>query len=81
MNSKYTPSRSGEFESLARAVLEDILSRRSISYAELAERLEHCGVAESERSLKSRIESGSFSAAFLLQCMIAIGANELRIIG
>lgn len=45
----------------------------------LAERLAKIGVTETERNLNNKISRGGFSAAFLLQCMLAIEAKELRL--
>lgn len=54
--------------------------RRGVTYAQLAEKLATYGVKETERNLNNKISRGGFSAAFLLQCMVAIGANEVRIV-
>ena len=68
-----------EFEQLAKNVLKGELKRRGITYAKLAERLAKIGVHETERNLNNKISRGGFSAAFLLQCMLAIEAKELRL--
>ena len=69
-----------EFEDLAKRILKGELKRRGITYAELAERLKKVGVHENERNLNNKISRGGFSAAFLFQCMVAMGANELRLV-
>ena len=69
-----------EFESLAKNVLKGELKRRAITYADLAKMLEKIGVSETERNLNNKISRGGFSAAFLLQCMMAIEAKELRLV-
>ena len=69
-----------EFEDLAKNVLKGELKRRGITYAQLAKRLEKVGVTETERNLNNKISRGGFSAAFLFQAMVAIGANEVRLI-
>jgi Domain of unknown function (DUF6471) len=43
----------------------------------LAEKLATVGVTENERNLNNKISRGGFTAAFLLQCLEAIGASDL----
>jgi hypothetical protein len=50
-----------------------------VTYAQLAERLAGIGVVENERNLNNKISRGGFTAAFLLQCLEAIGAPSLRL--
>ncbi len=66
-----------EFETLAKNLLKGELKRRGITYAQLAEKLAGIGVNENERNLNNKIARGGFSAAFLLQCLRAIGAHSL----
>lgn len=68
-----------EFETLAKNLLKGELKRRGITYAQLAEKLAAIGVTENERNLNNKISRGGFSAAFLLQCLTAIGATDLRL--
>ena len=68
-----------KFEELAKNTLKGELKRRGITYAALAERLERIGVTETERNLNNKISRGGFSAAFLFQVMMAIGAKEIRL--
>ncbi|MEX2276347.1 MAG: DUF6471 domain-containing protein [Cucumibacter sp.] len=37
------------------------------------------GIHETERNLNNKISRGGFAAAFLLQCMEAIGTSTLRL--
>lgn len=69
-----------EFEDLAKRILKGELKRRGITYAALADALKKIGVHETERNLNNKISRGGFSAAFLFQCMVAMGANEIRLI-
>lgn len=63
----------------AKGLLKAELKRRNVSYRDLAERLTAMGVPESERNLANKISRGGFTAAFLLQCMAAIGVHNLRL--
>lgn len=68
-----------EYETRAKNLLKGELKRRGITYAGLAEKLAAIGVVENERNLNNKISRGGFTAAFLLQCLDAIGASELRL--
>jgi 3-mercaptopyruvate sulfurtransferase SseA len=55
------------------------LKRKGVTYAQLAEKLGAMGISETERNLNTKISRGGFSAAFLLQCLEAIGSNDIRL--
>lgn len=52
-----------------------------LGYRDLAERLIAMGITEgtNERNIANKISRGSFTAAFFLQCMAAIGCYTLRL--
>lgn len=68
-----------EYETRAKNLLKGELKRRGITYAQLAEKLAAIGVVENERNLNNKISRGGFTAAFLLQCLEAIGTSSLRL--
>ena len=68
-----------EYETLAKNLLKGELKRRGVTYAQLAEKLAEIGVQENERNLNNKTSRGGFSAAFLLQCLTAIGSTSLRL--
>lgn len=68
-----------EYETKAKNLLKSELKRRGITYTQLVERLSEIGVSETERNLNNKISRGGFTAAFLLQCLDAIGAQYLRL--
>jgi hypothetical protein len=63
----------------ARRLLKSELKRREVSYPQLVERLQALGVEETNASIKNKVSRGTFTAAFLLQCMEAIGVRTLRL--
>jgi hypothetical protein len=63
----------------ARGLLKAELKRREVSYGQLVEKLAAIGVAETQASIANKISRGAFTAAFLLQCMEAIGCATLRL--
>lgn len=68
-----------EFETKAKNLLRGELRRKGITTAQLAERLGAIGIPETERNLNNKISRGGFTAAFLLQCLKAIGASALQL--
>jgi hypothetical protein len=68
-----------EYETHAKNLLKGELKRRGITYAQLAQKLAEIGVSENERNLNNKISRGGFTAAFLLQCLNAIGATSFSV--
>ncbi len=68
-----------EYEARAKNLLKGELKRRGVTYAQLAEKLAAIGVTENERNLNNKISRGGFTAAFLIQCLTAIGAHTVRL--
>jgi Domain of unknown function (DUF6471) len=68
-----------EYETKAKNLLKAELKRKGITYAQLVEKLAVIGVTETERNLNNKISRGGFTAAFLLQCLEAIGADDFRV--
>lgn len=60
-------------------ILKAELKRRGVSYRDLAEKLTEMGTPDSERNLANKIARGTFTAAFFVQCLSAIGAREIRL--
>ena len=57
-------------------LLKSELVRRGISTEDLMILLQNIGVSETKSSIDSKISRGSFSAAFLIQCLNAIGCKS-----
>jgi hypothetical protein len=67
------------YEERAKNILKGELKRRGITYAQLAEKLRERGAQESERNLANKISRGSFTAAFFMMCMDAIGVRQVSL--
>lgn len=68
-----------DWEAKAANLLKAELKRKGVTYAQLVERLIEIGVDEKEANVKNKLSRGKFTAAFLLQCMAAIGEREIRL--
>ena len=67
------------YEKQAKNILKSELKRRGITYAILAEKLTERGAHETERNLANKISRGSFTAAFFMMCMDAIGVRQVSL--
>lgn len=63
-----------DWETKAANFLKSELKRQGITYAQLAER-----IGDKEVNIRNKLSRGKFSAAFMLQCIDAIGLREIRI--
>ena len=68
-----------EYEERAKNLLKGELKRRGLGYRELAEKLSAMGLPETERNIANKISRGGFTAAFLIECLVAIGCTTLRL--
>lgn len=66
-----------EWEARAARLLKAELKRKGVTYAGLVERLAEIGVSEKEVNIRNKLSRGKFTAAFLLQCLEAIGIRSL----
>jgi hypothetical protein len=55
------------------------MTRRGITYDELAELLAAIGIRDTAVNLRNKVARGRFSATFLVQCLAAMGARALRL--
>lgn len=53
--------------------------RHDLSYADLAEKLAAVGVKENEANIKNKINRGTFTAIFFVQCLEAIGCKTIHL--
>ena len=60
----------------AKRLLKSELIRRGIGSGDLVTLLENIGVEETKASIDSKISRGTFSAAFLIQCLNAMGVRS-----
>jgi 3-mercaptopyruvate sulfurtransferase SseA len=60
-------------------LLKSELKRKGLNYSQLVEKLAEIGVEEKEVNVRNKLSRGSFTAAYLIQCLEAIGVKELRL--
>ena len=67
------------WETKAANILKAELKRKGVTYAQLVARLAEVGISEKEVNVANKLSRGKFSAAFMLQCLSAIGETTLRL--
>ena len=68
-----------DWEALVANLLKAELKRKGVTYVHLVEKLSAIGVVEVEVNIRNKLARGKFSAAFLAQCLTAIGSSALRL--
>ncbi|TDK43868.1 DUF6471 domain-containing protein [Antarcticimicrobium luteum] len=68
-----------EWEAKAANLLKAELKRKGVTYAKLVEKLGEMGISEKEANIANKLSRGKFSAAFLLQCLSAVGSSQLHL--
>lgn len=63
----------------AKGLIKAELKRRNMTYDDLARKLTESGHSENARNLTNKISRGSFTAGFLLECLVAIGVQSVRL--
>jgi hypothetical protein len=64
---------------LSQNILKAELKRRNIGYRDLAEKLTALGTPETDRNIANKISRGGFTAAFFIECLVAIGCQSIRL--
>jgi hypothetical protein len=60
-------------------LLKAEIAREGVTLAQLARRLNALGLEETEASVKNKLYRGTFSLAFFMQCMAALGRSAVEI--
>lgn len=68
-----------DWEMKAANLLKAELKRKGVTYAQLIEKLAAIGIDEKEVNVRNKLSRGKFTAAFLLQCLCAIGSLSLHL--
>jgi hypothetical protein len=68
-----------DWNAKAANLLKSELKRHGLTYADLVEKLAAIGVEEKEVNVRNKLSRGTFTAAYLLQCLEAVGVKEVRL--
>ncbi len=67
------------WQEFAKNLLKSELKRRGLTYKDLAQRLTEAGTPDTAENLANKVSRGGFSAAFLFQCLAAIGCKNVSL--
>jgi hypothetical protein len=68
-----------DWQGYVKGLLKAELKRKGLSYKDLADRLHDVGVKENDANIRTKISRGGFTAVFLIQCLLAIGATTIHL--
>lgn len=68
-----------DWEAKAANLLKAELKRKGVTYSQLVDKLAAIGVDEKEVNVRNKLSRGKFTAAYLLQCLSAIGSQQLHL--
>jgi hypothetical protein len=68
-----------EWADSVKRFLKAELKRADVTYAELAERLKKHGLEETEASVTSKLNRGTFAATWFLACLAALELDGVRL--
>jgi hypothetical protein len=68
-----------DWNAKAANLLKSELKRHGVKYSDLVEKLGQIGVEEKEVNVRNKLSRGTFTAAYFLQCLEAIGVKEIRL--
>jgi hypothetical protein len=68
-----------DWQAQVKGLLKAELSRRNLTYSDLADKLAAIGIEEDRRNLSNKIGRGRYSAVFFIQCLEAIGCQTIHI--
>jgi len=68
-----------QWEEEAKGLIEEEMMRCKIGYKQLSRMLEELGIEESPGQINRKVNRKRFSAAFLLVCLRAMGAETLSL--
>ena len=56
------------------------MARRGMTYKQLAAKLAELGVDDTAVNIRNKVARGGFSAAFLVQCLRAMGCRQISLV-
>jgi Domain of unknown function (DUF6471) len=68
-----------DWQAQAKGIIRGEFKRRNRSYKDLADRFHQICVKQTDKNLVNKIARGGFTTAFLVQCMEAIGVQNVHL--
>jgi hypothetical protein len=68
-----------EWADEVKRILRAEMTRKGVTYDQLTERLAELGVADTSVNIRNKVARGKFTAVFLVQCLRAVGVEQVRL--
>lgn len=68
-----------DWKKRVKGLLKSELKRKSLTYEDLAIKLNQIGIKENAVNLNIKISRGTFNATFFIQCLDVIGCKNLKL--
>ena len=68
-----------EWVNLVKGILRAEMTRRGMTYEQLAAKLAEVGVNDTAVNIRNKVARGGFSAVFFVQCLRAIGCRNVSL--
>lgn len=66
-----------QWVNLVKGILRAEMTRRGMTYEQLAEKLAAVGVNDTAVNIRNKVARGGFSAVFFVQCLKAMGCRRI----
>jgi hypothetical protein len=73
------PQTEEEWAAHVKGLLKAELTKRSITYDQLTEKLAAVGVHDTSVNIRNKVARGKFTAVFFIQCLEAVGCRILHL--
>ncbi|RXJ81040.1 DUF6471 domain-containing protein [Arcobacter sp. F2176] len=61
-----------------KSLLKAEIKKKNITYEQLSIKLKNLGVLETPESINTKINRGTFSSVFFIQCLLAIDVQKIK---
>lgn len=66
-----------DWEAEAKSILKGLMARENVNFRDLEDKLKALGVIDTNENMSNKVGRGKFSFVFFLQCVTALGINEV----
>ena len=73
------PKSEADWANDVKHLLRREMAGRGVTYDQLTEKLAEIGVHDTSVNIRNKVARGKFTAAFLVQCLTALGCESLRL--
>jgi len=68
-----------EWADEVKRILRAEMTRKGVTYDQLTEKLAELGVSDTSVNIRNKVARGKFTAVFMVQCLQAIGVEQIKL--